>query len=242
MYPIAYYPRPMGTLAPPRPGEGVVVLYDDNHLLALDKPAGLLTQAAAAGDDNLLDRGRAWVKVRYAKPGNVYLGLVQRLDRNVSGVVLFARTSKAASRLAKAFRDRDVDKRYLAVVEGAAPPALTLSHRLLRRDRGVVVHPQGKPSRLEARRLARGRGASLLEVRLLTGRKHQIRVQLAAAGFPLVGDPRYGRRSPTLARPALHASRLELLHPVRRQALVIEAPLPTDLRALLASAGLDAPA
>ncbi|TNF25850.1 MAG: RNA pseudouridine synthase [Deltaproteobacteria bacterium] len=226
---------------PPIAAPGLRVLLVDNHLLAVDKPAGLLTQAAAPGDDNLLDRGRAWLKAEYDKPGNVFLGLVHRLDRNVSGVVLFARTSKAASRLADAFRRRAVDKTYLAVVVGETPAGATLEHALLEQERGVVVDPAGKPARLAYRRLAVARGHSLLAVTLMTGRKHQIRAQLAAAGHPLLGDPRYGQRSPDLARPALHAWRLALDHPVRGEPIAIEAPPPADLLGLLARLGLPNP-
>jgi len=221
------------SLAPPRPAEGLVILHEDNHLVAVDKPAGLLTQPAAAGDDSLLERVRAWLKARYDKPGNVYVGLVHRLDRNVSGVVLFARTSKAASRLSAAFGGRDVDKRYLAVVEGVTAASATLSHTLVEQDGGAVVGPGGKPARLAFTRLAATATASLLEVQLMTGRKHQIRAQLAAIGHPLVGDPRYGRRSPLIARPALHAARIAFDHPVRREPMVVAAPLPADLLALL---------
>jgi len=226
---------------PPVAPPGLDVLFVDNHLLAVNKPAGLLTQSAAPGDDNLLDRARAWVKAEYDKPGNVYMGLVHRLDRNVSGVVLFGRTSKAASRLSDAFRRRVTDKVYLALVVGETPGARTLEHRLAERDRGVVVAPEGKPARLGYRRLATGGDHSLLEVTLMTGRKHQIRAQLAADGHPLLGDPRYGQRSPLLARPALHAWRLGLEHPVRREPLLIEASVPVDLLSVLARLGMPWP-
>ena len=226
------------SLPPPTAAAGLRVLFVDNHLLAVDKPAGLLTQPAEAGDDNLLDRARAWVKERYDKPGQVFIGLVHRLDRNVSGVVLLARTSKAAARLSEMFRQRAIDKTYLAVVEGRAPAEGALEHLLLEREHGVVVDRAGKLSRLAFRRLAVSDAASLLQVELLTGRKHQIRAQLAAAGLPLVGDPRYGRRSLLIARPALHADRLALEHPVQRVPLVLEAPLPDDLRALMAQLGV----
>ncbi|PKN55375.1 MAG: RNA pseudouridine synthase [Deltaproteobacteria bacterium HGW-Deltaproteobacteria-14] len=226
------------SLPPPTAAAGLTVLFVDNHLLVVDKPAGLLTQSAEPGDDNLLDRGRAWVKGEFDKPGQVFLGLVHRLDRNVSGVVLFARTSKAASRLSDAFRTRAIDKTYLAVVAGVAPRFGALEHPLLEQDRGVVVDPRGKVARLTFRRLAATGGASLLEITLLTGRKHQIRAQLAVAGHPLVGDPRYGGRSPLIARPALHASRLAFEHPVRREPLTFAAPLPADLAALIADLGL----
>lgn len=227
---------------PPIAADGLVILYEDNHLLVVDKPAGLLTQPARAGDDSLLERARASVKARHDKPGNVFLGLVHRLDRNVGGVVVFARTSKAASRLAEAFRARRVTKSYLAVVEGVTAPTMALEHRLLERDGGVVVGAEGategKLARLDFERLAACPEASLVRVALHTGRKHQIRAQLAAAGHPIVGDPRYGHRSARINRPALHAERLGVPHPVGGAPLEFTAPPPADLRALLGQLGL----
>jgi len=220
------------------------VLHEDNHLLAVAKPAGLLMQPARAGDDCLLERARAYLKERYQKPGNVFVGLVHRLDRNVSGAVVFARTSKAAGRLSAAFRERLVDKRYLAVVVGRPPARGRLVHWLAPTHDGgsrAVAGPGEGPSRearLRFERLAASEGASALAVVLETGRKHQVRVQLAQAGWPLVGDPRYGQRSPWIARPALHARTLAFPHPVGGAEVVVEAPLPGDLQGLLARLGL----
>ncbi|MCA9517353.1 MAG: RNA pseudouridine synthase [Myxococcales bacterium] len=221
--------------APPRPPDGLVVLLTDNHLLVVDKPAGLLTQAATAGDDNLVDRARAWLVATHDKPGNAFVGLVHRLDRNVSGVVVLARTSKAASRLSDAFRTRRVEKTYLAVVVGAPPAEGVLEHRLADGPERVAPSPQGKPARLRFTRLADDarHGLAVLEVDLDTGRKHQIRAQLAAAGFPLLGDPRYGARSPLIARPALHAWRVAFPHPVGAAPVSVEAPVPADLARVL---------
>lgn len=216
---------------------GVGVLYVDNHLLVVDKPAGLLTQSAEAGDDNLVERARAFLQVALEKPGRAFVGLVHRLDRNVSGVVVLARTSKAASRLSRAFAGRDVDKRYLAVVEGRAPEGeVRLVDRLGPRPdggRGVVRRPDGQEATLSFRCLARDRRLSLLDVRLLTGRKHQIRAQLALAALPVLGDPLYGTGLRDLGRPALHARRLTLIHPVRKEALTVVAPMAADLDALM---------
>lgn len=212
-------------------------LHLDNHLLALAKPAGLLTQAARAGDDNLLDRGRAYLKVRFEKPGNVYLGLVHRLDRNVSGVVLLARTSKAAARLTRAFSERRVLKGYLALVSGETSSEGLLENRLAprRHGRGVEERPDGKLARTRFRRLGCSAGRSLLALSLETGRKHQARCQLALAGHPIIGDVLYGPPElRELSRPALHAARLELEHPVRREPLRLEAEIPPDLRDALA--------
>ena len=211
------------------------VLHEDNHLLVVDKPAGLLTQAAAAGDDNLLDRCKAYIGRKYKKPGNVYLGLVHRLDRNVSGVVILARTSKAAARLTKAFQDRTLEKRYLAVVLGAIEPSGRLIHRLANnpKGRGVVESNRGKEARLSYTRKGRSKGCSLVEIELETGRKHQIRAQFSLAGHPLFGDPLYGTPAPDFRRPALLAYAIAFDHPVGGKPLRCEATLPEDLSQLL---------
>lgn len=210
------------------------ILYEDNHLLAVNKPADLLVQGDRTGDPTLLDLARAYLKHRYDKPGNVYLGLVHRLDRPVTGVVLFARTSKAASRLSRQFRAGTVVKFYLVVVEGAPEPAAgELSHELAGSGdaRGVTrvspsVFEGSKSARLRYRVIGRAARRSLLEVELLTGRRHQIRAQLAAAGWPILGDRKYGARQPAPPGIALHASRLEFAHPIGGAAVRLEAPLP----------------
>lgn len=211
------------------------LLYCDNHLLALGKPAGLLSQRAQAGDDCLLERGREYVRAQYDKQGNVFLGLVHRLDRNVSGVMVFARTSKAAARLTRAFSERRVDKRYLAVVEGETDESGELRDRLGPRpdQRGVRRDPEGKEAILSYVRLAEAVRRSLLEVTLHTGRKHQIRAQLALAGHPITGDLLYGQRTHAISRPALHAARLSLEHPVGKEPMIFEMPPPADLARLI---------
>lgn len=219
-------------------------LHEDNHVLAINKPTGLLTQSAQAGDENCLDLAREYIRERYDKPGRVYLGLVHRLDRNVSGVVVFARTSKAASRLSRSFAERRVEKHYLAVVEGEALEEACLQHRLGPRaeGRGVCQRPDGKEARLRYRCLARSGGRSWLEVRLETGRKHQIRAQLSLAGLPLVGDPLYGTPERSVGRPALHSWWLALQHPIgERGELVMTAPVPSDLLKLVSQAGWSVP-
>ena len=230
------------------------VLFEDNHLLVVDKPAGLLVQGgrreggAGSGDgadDHLVARAQDYLKSRYAKPGNVYVGLVHRLDRNTSGVVVLAKTSKAAERLAKAFATRAVDKTYLAVASGRTPAAGTLADRLAPTDDGgsrvaAPDEPDAKPARLHFTTLASTGVASLLEVRLETGRKHQIRAQLAAAGHALLGDRRYA--APAIAaafsRPALHALRIALTHPVRAHEQAFIAPIPPDFSGLCRELGL----
>lgn len=219
------------------------VLFLDNHLLVVAKPPGLLVQADHTGDADLLTLGKAYLKAHFDKPGNVFLGLVHRLDRPVSGVMVLARTSKAASRLAVQFRERTPTKRYLALVEGHPGAEAGERTDFLRKTytkehgtRVVVVGPDdpgGKRARLRWTRLATTRARlraerSLLDVALFTGRAHQIRVQLAALGTPIVGDLRYGARHEHDGRNlALHSYALALTHPVRRVPLRFTAPPPT---------------
>jgi RluA family pseudouridine synthase len=222
----------------------IEVLFMDNHLLVVNKPAGLLTQSAEAGDENLVDQMRAYIAKRFDKQGRVYLGLVHRLDRNVSGVVVLARTSKAAGRLSQAFAERRVAKHYLAVVEGQAPEEAALKHRLGPREtgRGVCEQADGKEARLRFVRLGMSAGRSWLEVQLETGRKHQIRAQLALAGLPLVGDPLYGQTDPGFRRPALHGWWLQFDHPVGdRGVKTLVAPAPSDLEGLIGGHGWSVP-
>lgn len=203
------------------------VLYEDNHLLGLYKPAGLLVQGDETGDVCLLNLGKRWLKERYDKPGNVFLGLVHRLDRPVAGVMVFAKTSKAASRLSEQFRDRRTEKRYLAVVAGPmSSPAGRLTHYLRKNGRSmrVVPHPSagGQRATLRYRVLGADENHSLVAIWLETGRKHQIRVQLAAMGHPVLGDLRYGATAPLPGGPlALLASSLTFRHPVRKEPVTL---------------------
>jgi 23S rRNA pseudouridine1911/1915/1917 synthase len=212
------------------------VLCEDNHLLAVAKPAGLLVQGDGSGDPTLLAAARNYIGVKYAKPGHVYLGLVHRLDRPVSGVVLFARTSKAASRLSRQFRERSVRKVYLAVIEGSPAAATGELTAFLgqRADRQGVTRAANRPftgareARLVYTVLGTAGGRSLLRVEPQTGRRHQIRAQLALAGYPIVGDVKYGSRRRHADRSiALHARRLVVDHPVRDESVVLVAPIPT---------------
>lgn len=226
------------------------VLYEDNHLLTVNKPAMLATMGVSDDRPSLLSMAKDYIRTKYAKPGNVYLGVVSRLDAPVTGVVLLARTSKAAARLSQQFRERDVEKTYWAIVEGTiAPPAGALTDHLRKDERHRRVHRASSPSaatqfaELSYRTLGHQTGeptlrnsasASLLEVRPITGRKHQIRVQLAAAGFPILGDRKYGstRRFPLGI--ALHARRLVFQHPVSRIQMALEAAPPASWRPFLA--------
>ncbi len=217
------------------------ILYEDNHLLAVNKPAGLLTQGDATGDQCLLEICRDYIRRRYDKPGNVFLGLVHRLDRPVSGVIVFARTSKAAARLSDQFRARTVKKIYHALVEGRPPrPEGELEHWLtgdahrLKSTVSACEKPGSKRARLRFSTLATTTDRTLLEVELLTGYKHQIRAQLAACGCPVVGDFKYDhRQKPARPEPimdgraiCLHAVTLVVIHPTRRGPVVFKAPVP----------------
>jgi 23S rRNA pseudouridine1911/1915/1917 synthase len=216
------------------------ILHEDNHCLAVNKPAGMLTQADATGAPSLIEAVRADLKVRYHKPGNVFVGLVHRLDRPTSGVVLFARTSKAAARLAAQFRAASIEKVYWAVVEGDCPVDAAEWTDWLWKDeaRNVVqVVPPGahdaRQARVALRVLERRPGTTWLELRPLTGRSHQLRVQLARRGLPILGDRKYGARSRLRAldghpRVALHARRLVFTHPTRREVIEVVAPVPAD--------------
>ncbi len=214
---------------------GLDILYEDNHLLAVNKPPGLPTMGVAAGRPSLVNRAKQYIKQNYHKPGNVYLGVVSRLDTGTSGVVLFARTSKAAGRLSEQFRDRTVQKTYWAVVAGSIePPEGELADWLAKDDaahqmRVVAAQSRGaKEARLRYRVLRRIGSASALEIDLLTGRKHQIRVQLASRGHPVWGERKYARGPAFEGSLTLHARRLVCEHPTKRTGLEIEALAPAS--------------
>lgn len=213
--------------------EALEVLHEDNHLLVVYKPPGLLSQGDATGDVSVLDVARAYLKRRYAKPGNVYVATVHRLDRPVGGVMALARTTKAASRLTQQFRERTVQKVYRAAVEGVlAEPHGVLRHRLVKDHEQRFVSateaegPGSKEAELAYRRLETGEGMSLLEVELHTGRSHQIRVQFAESGHPIVGDTKYGSRTRFPDRSiALQAYSLTVDHPTRSERLTFTLPV-----------------
>jgi 23S rRNA pseudouridine1911/1915/1917 synthase len=215
------------------------VLYEDNHLLAVNKPAGLATMGALSGRDSLVEQVRRYLKDRYQKPGNVYVGVVSRLDAAVTGVVLLARTSKAAQRLTRQFAHGEPHKIYWAVID---PPLSDSSGQcvdwLWHDDlhQRVVVRPpetpEAKQARLTYRTLKKVHGGTLLEIKLETGRKHQIRVQLSHRGSPILGDTKYGSTTAFSPGIALHARRLEIVHPVRHVPLFLDAPLPSSWKSL----------
>jgi len=201
------------------------VLYTDNHLLIIAKPAGMLAQSDETGDLDVVTWGKAYLKRRFDKPGNVFLGLVHRLDRPVSGIMVLGRTSKAAARLSDQFSKHRADKRYLAVVEGRLEGSGAMEDYLVKEDRTVRVvtkgHPKGKHARLKWRALASREDKSLVDVRLETGRPHQIRIQFATRGHALLGDSRYGAELPLDGKHlALHCYSLTIEHPTRREPVV----------------------
>ncbi len=210
----------------------IPVLYLDNHLLAVVKPPNLPSQADSSGDDDLLSILKEYIRVKFAKPGAAYLGLVHRLDRPVGGVMVFARTSKAASRLSESFRTHAQDRRYLAVLEGVCPGEMQLEDCLLKdpKSGNVRVVPRGtaggKQARLLTQPLAVRDGLTLSQVQLFTGRSHQIRVQHAHAGHPLWGDMRYGHGVPG-RQIALWAWEMTLGHPTTHERIALHA-LPPD--------------
>ena len=209
------------------------VIYEDNHLLAVDKPAGMLSMGDDTGDDSLVDVCSQYLKDKYDKPGNVFLGVVHRLDRPVSGVILYARTSKAAARLSDQFRRNAVQKEYRAMVHGL--PRLTtgtLSH-FLKKNRETnhvsVVNRNadgGKSCELQYEVLSQRHDCSLLLIRPRTGRSHQIRVQLSTIGHPIVGDVKYGSSRPNGKSILLHATRLTFEHPTKKSPVVLESVAP----------------
>ena len=212
-------------------------LFEDNHLLTLNKPAGLLSQADITGDPDVVTLARAYLKKKYNKPGNVYIGLVHRLDRPASGAMVLARTSKAARRLSQAFRDRRIRKEYIVVVEGLIGGSGVMEdylHKEAGRAHVVKDERSGKYASLRWRALNSDGEFTSVRVELITGRAHQIRCQFAARGFPVLGDVRYGARYRFDGRNiALHCCCLTFEHPVAGVPVEVKAAFPESWSAKL---------
>jgi 23S rRNA pseudouridine1911/1915/1917 synthase len=213
------------------------ILYEDNHCLAVWKPAGAATTHYQGRAETLDRQAKRYLKEKFQKPGNVFLGIVHRLDQPVTGVALFARTSKAAARLARQFREGRINKVYWAIIEGIASPARGAWIDWLQKDpktKRVVAGAKRAAGAREARtdyevRAVQG-GLCWLELCPRTGRKHQLRVQLAQRGYPVYGDKKYGSQNSLGGSIALHARALTFIHPIRGEPITLTAELPTIWR------------
>lgn len=207
------------------------ILYEDNHLIAVFKPSGILVQPDKTGAKDLMGEVKACLKKKYSKPGNVFLGLVHRLDRPVSGIVLFAKTSKGASRLSKQFREGTIEKIYHAVVEGRPSKNKGELINYLDKDEGrkMAVPGAGKRAELSYQVLKSNDRYSLLKIRLGTGKFHQIRAQLSLAGFPILGDVKYGAGFPLPDRSiGLCESSISFKLATKNEIKKISIPLPPE--------------
>ena len=189
------------------------IIYEDNHLLVVEKPINVPVQADKSGDEDLLTMLKKYLKEKYNKPGDVYLGLVHRLDRPVGGVMVFAKTSKAASRLSKQVQKHEFKKIYMAVIEGKVS------------DSGTLVSEDGKEAELSYNLIGFVNNLSLVRISLKTGRSHQIRVQFSSRKIPLYGDQKYNPKA-VKDQIALFASKLEFKHPITKEIMSFELPLP----------------
>lgn len=214
--------------------DGLSVIYEDNHLIAINKPVGALVHGDETGDTTLSDMVKEYIKIRYGKPGDVFLGVIHRLDRPVSGVVIFARTSKALERMNKMLREQVIDKTYLAIVS-VRPEEFsgTLIHYLSKDEQKNITKayaskkPNTKEARLEYHLCGELDAKVLLEVHPITGRPHQIRAQLSKIGSPIIGDLKYGAEYPLHDKSiALHCYKMSFVHPVKNEKIVIKADPP----------------
>ena len=212
------------------------VVYEDNHIIIVNKKSGEIVQGDKTGDTPLSETVKQWIKEKYAKPGNVFCGVVHRLDRPVFGIVVFAKTSKALSRMNEMFRNGDVHKTYWAITKNRPPKDEdTLVHYITTTERNnksyasTVEKPGAQKAVLKYRVISQSDNYYLIEVKLLTGRKHQIRVQLAAIGCPIKGDLKYGaKRSNPDGSISLLARNVTFVHPVSKQDICVTAPVPDD--------------
>ena len=214
----------------------MTIVYEDNHIIIVNKTASEIVQGDKTGDTPLSEMVKAYLKAKYQKPGDVFIGVTHRLDRPVSGLVVFAKTSKALSRLNTLFKNGEVTKIYWAVVQNKPDkPQGELVHWLVRNEKQNKSYaydhevPRSKKAQLRYRVLTQGDNYDLVEVELLTGRHHQIRCQLSTIGCPIKGDLKYGaRRSNPDGSISLQSHRIEFIHPVSKETICIEAPIPND--------------
>ena len=204
--------------------EDLEILYEDNHIIVVYKPANVLSQSDITGDKDMLTIIKEYIKEKYNKPGNVYLGLVHRLDRPVQGIMVYAKTSKAAARLSEQIRKNELSKHYLAVINGIMPEKKgTFRDYLIKDTNGntsITDKEHGKESILEYEVLSEKNNYSLVRIKLITGRHHQIRVQFASRGYPLVGDNRYGKAENIPI--CLCSYQLDFYHPTTKELLKFE--------------------
>lgn len=204
------------------------VLYEDNHLLVVEKPINILVQKDNTGDKDLLTILKNYIKEKYNKPGNVYLGLVHRLDRPVGGVMVFAKTSKCASRLSEQVRTNKFKKIYHAVVCGNISESGELIDKLYKDEKNNIVRvdDRGKESKLRYEKVGYKDNMSLVKIWLETGRSHQIRVQFSSRNYPLYGDQKYNKKAISGEQIALFASSLSFYHPITKEEMIFSLPLP----------------
>ena len=216
------------------------IIYEDNHLLVVVKPQGIPVQKAESSNDDFQSLLKDYLKRKYDKPGNVFLGIVHRLDQPVGGVMVFAKTSKAASRLSEEIRQNLWKKQYLAVVDGIPKEKKAVLEDYLVKNEAtneVSVSRKGDPkakfARLSYETLESKNGRSLLKITLETGRAHQIRVQLSSRSLPIVNDHKYNKNSKNIADIALWAYSVEIIHPVTKETLVFSKEMPENMRKLV---------
>lgn len=204
------------------------VLYEDNHIIVVEKKINIPICEDDSHDLDMLTMVKQYLKEKYNKPGNVYLGLVHRLDRPVGGVVVFAKTSKAASRLSEQVREKHLQKKYYAVIIGDIQNEGVLEDKLLKDSKNniVKVDKNGKDSKLEYKIIAKKDGMSLVDINLITGRSHQIRVQFSSRGCPLYGDNKYNKDAKAGEQIALFAYELSLIHPVTKEKMTFKLDKP----------------
>lgn len=200
----------------------IKILYEDNHIIVVEKKVNMLVQADSTHDLDLLTQTKKYLKEKYQKPGNVYLGLVHRLDRPVGGIIVFAKTSKAAARLSISIKNHEFKKTYLAIIDGKLEHDGVLKDNILNKDNKVTIDDLGKESKLEYKVLRIKEDKTLVSINLITGRKHQIRIQFASRDFPLWGDLRYNKNAKVGNQLALWATRLEFKHPTKDETMIFK--------------------